>query len=439
MRRYRLHILVLAVLGAVLGVAAATAGSGTKPTAKQNRQAVSGTVSVISEATGAEQTNFKAVLAGFEKLYPNVTVRYTSAGRNLPTILATAVAGGNPPHIALLPQPGLMYDLIKKKALKPLTFVKKTVSARWSKGWIDLATRNGKLYAVYFKGANKSTIWYNVALFRRAGVKPPKTFAALLKAARTLRASGTRAYSFGGADGWTLTDLFENIYLRQAGPVLYDRLSNHRIKWTHSSVKAALRTMAKIVGDTNNIVGGRDGAIQTSFADSVPAAFGSNPKGAMVIEGDFVPGTITGATDAKPIQDFNYFAFPSIKSSTKAAILGGGDAVVMFKNTAAARAMIRYFTTPQAATIWARRGGFSSPNKLVKPSAYTSPLSRRTAIALARAPIFRFDLSDLQPASFGATNGQGLFKLFQDFLRNPRNVTGISRQMEQAAAAAYRK
>ncbi len=36
------------------------------------------------------------------------------------------------------------------------------------------------------------------------------------------------AYSIGGADGWTLTDLFENIYLRQAGPEKYDQLSDAR-------------------------------------------------------------------------------------------------------------------------------------------------------------------------------------------------------------------
>ena len=46
--------------------------------------------------------------------------------------------------------------------------------------------------------------------------------------ARTLKASGPPAYSIGGADGWTLTDLFENIYLRQAGAAKYDQLSKHR-------------------------------------------------------------------------------------------------------------------------------------------------------------------------------------------------------------------
>ena len=46
-------------------------------------------------------------------------------------------------------------------------------------------------------------------------------------------------------------------------------------------------------------------------------------------------------------------------------------------------------------------------------------------------------MSDLQPAAFGATDGQGEWKLFQDFLTNPTDVDGIARQLESAAAQAY--
>ena len=165
------------------------------------------------------------MLADFEKLFPDVDTKYTSAGRNLTTIISTAVAGGNPPDMALIPQPGYMRELVKKKALKPITFMTNTIKRDWSAGWLALGRVNGKLYGLYLKGANKSTIWYNVKLFKNAGVKTPKTFPALLKAAKTLKASGTKAYSIGGGDGWTLTDLFENIYLRQAGGSLYDKLS----------------------------------------------------------------------------------------------------------------------------------------------------------------------------------------------------------------------
>ena len=47
----------------------------------------------------------------------------------------------------------------------------------------DAGQVDGKQYAVMFKGANKSTIWYNVADFKEAGVEPPKTWDDLTKAA----------------------------------------------------------------------------------------------------------------------------------------------------------------------------------------------------------------------------------------------------------------
>ena len=434
MRRYRLILLTLVVVGAAI---AATSAGG-QGSATTGNTAVSGSISVISEATGAEQRNFLAVLAGFKKLYPNVKVRYTSAGRQLPTLLGTAVQGGNPPDIALIPQPALMREFAQRGALKPITFLRTTIRRDWSPSWLSLGTVGGKLYGLYFKGSNKSTVWYNVAAFEDAGVQPPTTFPQLLQAAQTIKASGLPAYSIGGADGWTLTDLFENIYIRQAGAANYDKLANHTLKWTHPSVKSALRTMAQIVGDTENIAGGQPGALQTDFATSVTQAFTDPPKAAMVLEADFVGGVITGSTKAKPITDFNVFTFPSIGGS-RPSVVGGGDAVVMFKDNPAARALLRYFATPRAATIWAKRGGYSSPNKRVPASAYSDPLQRRTALALARASTFRFDLSDLQPSAFGGTAGQGLWKLFQDLVRNPQNIDGIASQMEAAAARAYRK
>ena len=137
------------------------------------------------------------------------------------------------------------------------------MAKNYTPSWITLGTSSGKLYGMVFKGANKSTIWYSVAAFKNAGVKPPTTWTQLLADAKTLRASGTPAFSIDGGDGWTLTDLFENIYLRTAGAAKYDQLAAHTIKWTDPSVKVALKTMAQIFGDTGNIYGGTVGALQT--------------------------------------------------------------------------------------------------------------------------------------------------------------------------------
>jgi ABC-type glycerol-3-phosphate transport system substrate-binding protein len=429
--KIRWYLVGLVTLMAVALVVAGTAGGAHKA------KGVSGSVSIIAKWTGDEQKSFEAVLAPFKKANPGVRIKYTGAGDNVPQIVSTAVQGGNPPDIATMPQPGLMKDFASRGALKPITFARAAIARNYAPVWLSLGSVNGKLYGLFFKGANKSTIWYNVKSFRGAGVRPATSWPAFLRMAKTLRASGTPAYSIGGADGWTLTDLFENIYLRTAGGAKYDALSAHRLKWTDPSVKTALRDMAAILGDSGNIAGGTAGALQTDFPTSVSNVFASNPKAAMVLEGDFVPGVVASKNPLKPISGYNQFAFPSIGGS-KPAVMGGGDIVVMFRDSPAARALITYLASAQAATIWASRGGFSSPNKNVRAGAYHDPLNRATAIALARASLFRFDMSDLQPAAFGSSTGQGEWKIFQDFLKS-KNVNGTAAALERSATAAYKK
>jgi alpha-glucoside transport system substrate-binding protein len=50
-----------------------------------------------------------------------------------------------------------------------------------------------------------------------------------------------------------------------------------------------------------------------------------------------------------------------------------------------------------------------------------------------------FDMSDQQPPSFGASATQGEWKLFQDFLKHPKDVAGIQKKLEAAAASSYKK
>ena len=266
-------------------------------------------------------------------------------------------------------------------------------------------------------------------------MEPADDWDTWLKNGDTLSASGVAPYSIGGADGWTLTDLFENIYLRSAGPDKYDQLATHDIPWTDQSVKDALTTMADVL-QSDKIAGGTESALQTDFPTSVTQVFSDPPKAAQVMEGDFVAGVITDSTKAEPKTDFDVFAFPSINGSPQ-VVVGGGDTVVMFKDSPAAEALVKYLASPEAAEIWAAKGGFATLNKNVDASVYPDEITKTTAGALADVDTFRFDLSDLQPAEFGGTVGQGLFKLFQDFLKNPKDVDGIAQQMEDAAAKAY--
>ncbi len=385
------------------------------------------------------QKNFADVIKGFNKLYPNVHVNYKPVGSDLPTVLATAVAGGHPPDMADIAQPGTVKQFATQGKLKPISYAASTIGKNFAPAWKTLGTFNGKLYALVFKAANKSLVWYSVPAFKNAGVKPPKTFKQLLTDAGTIKASGTPAYSIGGADGWTLTDLFENIYLRTFGPAKYNALSQHKIKWTDPSVTTALTTMAKILGDKANIYGGTSGALQYGFNDSVTNAFASPPKAAMVFEADFVGGVITSSTKAKPQTGFNTFTFPSITPGPdSSAVEIAGDLFVTFRDNPAIEAFVKYLATPQAAEIWAKEGGFGTGNKNVPASIYPDPITRASEAPILTAKSVVFDMSDNQPPAFGSTSGQGEWGLFQQFLKNPKNVKGIQQQLESAASKAYK-
>jgi alpha-glucoside transport system substrate-binding protein len=432
-----LVVLMLAFAAAGCGGDDDDDGEGAGTTAEETgttQEQVSGSVSVMGIWVGEEQRSFQAVIDGFKEVQPDVTVRYNPVGDNLPTVLSTAVQGGNPPDVAAIAQPGLMTQFVDQGKLQALNFLQDSVVENFGQSVVDTGTVDNSFYGLLWKANNASTVWYNVKAFEDAGVEPPETWDDLLQDGETVKASGLPAYSIAGADGWTLTDLFENIYLRTAGADLYDQLSKHEIPWTHASVKEALTEMAKIFGDSDNIAGGTTGALQTDFPTSVSNVFAASPKASMIIEADFVPGVVQ--TTLKPETGFNFFAFPSINDSPP-AVVAKGNLVIAFNDTPAVRAFLDYLVSPESAEIWVKRGGFASPNKNVPASSYADPLLRETSQTMTDAETLRFDLADLQPSAFGATVGQGLWKLFQDLLRDPDDVNGIAAQMEAAAKRAY--
>jgi len=434
--------LAAAVLVAVLAISAGfgAAKSSGKSTQTQANTAVSGTVSFDGIWTGAEATAFGKVIKAFNRVYPNVHVKYKPVGNNVPTVLATAIAGGHPPDMADIAQPGLVKQLAQQGHLKPITYATRTIAANFAPAWRQLGTVNGKLYALVFKASNKSLLWYNVPAYKQAGAKAPTTWAQLIKNASLLKGSGVPAYSIGGADGWTLTDLFENIYLRTYGVAKYNALTTHKTKWTDSTVTATLKKMDQILGDSSNLAGGTTGALQYGFNDSVTNAFSSPPKGATVFEGDFVAGVILSSTKAKPGSGFNAVPFPSITPGADAgAVEIGGDLLVTFRDTPAIEAFVKFLATAPAAEAWARLGGFGTGNHNVPASIYPDAITRATEAPIGKAKAVVFDMSDEQPASFGSTTGQGEWGIFQTFLKNPANYTPIAQQLEKAAAAAYKK
>ncbi|UBU15101.1 ABC transporter substrate-binding protein [Nonomuraea gerenzanensis] len=435
-----------AAILAGLAVAVAACGNApttTEPTAAGSASATSGgakplqgvKIEVAAKWTGAEQKNFEQVLAAFTAK-TGAEVTYASTGEDTGAYLGPRIQGNNPPDVAILPQPGLVEQYVEQNALKPLTpEVTKEIDANYTPYWKELGSVDGKVYGVLVKAAHKSLVWYRSQAFEDAGVQPPTNWDELVKAAQTVADSGTPPFSLCGASGWTLTDLFENVYLSTAGPENYDKLSDHEIPWTDPTVGVALEKIAQIASKNDYLVDGTSGTMQTDFPTCVTKVYGTD-KAAMVIEADFVAVEAVNA-GAKVGEEAKYFPFPKAGDTTPVVL--GGDVAVAMKDTPGAMALVQFLASKEGGEVWAKLPGYLSPNKNVSPDNYPDELTKQLGQTIVSAgDAVRYDMSDLAPSAFGGTDGKGEWKVLQDFLRDPSDVKGTQEALEAEAKKAWK-
>ncbi|SRR6266568_754278 len=394
------------------------------------------TIQVAGVWSGDEQKDFEKVLAVFEQ-QTGAKVQFTSAGDQLPTVLQTKIAGKNPPNIAFLAQPGSIAQFAKEGALKPLPAdVLATVNQYQSPAWSKFGTVNGQVYGVWFDASDKSVVWYNNKAFSSLGAQPPKTWSDFVTLSGQLADAGLTPMSIGAGDGWVLTDWFEQIYLQTAGVDDYNKLGAHQIPWTDPTVTKALQMLQQYFQD-RYLPGGRANALQTDFPTSVVNAFEATPKAAMVYEGDFVATSIQSSTKSVVGTDAKIFPFPQI-GSTKPGVETGGDAAVAFTNDKATMELMKFLATPAAGSVFAKSGGFLSPDKDVALSNYPNDITKTMEQQLqAAGNDIVFDMSDQAPPSFGATKGSGEWKDLEDFMANPTDITGAEQKLEADAVKDY--
>src|SRR5580692_11065615 len=90
---------------------------------------IGGSLTVWSEWTGAEQSDFQASIQAFES-ETGVTVNYRGIGSNIAATVQAAVAGGKGPDVAFVPSPATLDALAAKGQVKPITSVIGSVAAK---------------------------------------------------------------------------------------------------------------------------------------------------------------------------------------------------------------------------------------------------------------------------------------------------------------------
>jgi alpha-glucoside transport system substrate-binding protein len=338
------------------------------------------------------------------------TVKYIGDKSFEAQVLVQAKAG-NPPDIAIVPQPGLLQQLVATGTVKEAPAeTAANVDKFWGADWKAYGTVDGKFYAAPLGASVKSLVWYSPSEFKDKGYTVPTTLAELKTLTDKIAAGGTKPWcagiGSGEATGWPVTDWMEDMMLRLSGPEAYDKWVNHTTPFNSAESAAALDAVGSYLKNPAYVNGGLGDVksiASTTFQDGgLPILDGtcSLHRQASFYASNFPEGT-------KVAEDGDVFAFylPGVDATSK-PVLGGGEFITAFSD----RPEVKAFQTYLSSDLWANNkvaatpnGGWVSANKGLDATKLTSPIDQLAAQILQDPKAaFRFDGSDQMPAAIGS-------------------------------------
>lgn len=358
------------------------------------------TVTVFgSEVEGELQGNQDA----FEQFTEDTGITVEISGdRSFETQIGTQIDGGNPPDIALFPQPGKVNDFAEDIIPLPDEVVTE-VEENFDPGFTDLVTIDGELKGVPLKADLKSVIWYSPAQFEENGYEIPETFDDFLALADTMAADGNTPFCIGiGSDdatGWPFTDWVEDFMLRMKGPDVYDQWYQHEIPFDDPDVVEVTEAVYDLWSGEGYVFGGVENVAATPFADAgLPLLEGDCQ---MHRQGNFYSANFPEDTTYGPDGDIDAFFLPGSEENPNITLSGGNYAAALADRPEVMEVM-RFMASPEYASARAVTAGFLSPNKNVDTSQYPDELTQSFGEILAAGDPVRFDASDLMPGAVGA-------------------------------------
>jgi len=400
------------------------------------------TINFLGVWGGQEAEVFNAMAKQFEdKTGIKVELEAT---RDLDAVITTRVEAGNPPDIAGLPGPGKLIELAQAGKLVELSKIMdmKEFDKNYSSGWKSLGTVDGKLYGVFMKAATKGLVWYNPKTFKDKDLPVPTnewTWDQMMALSKQAIAKGISPWSIGiesgAASGWVGTDWLENIFLRVNGPDKYRDWYEGKLAWTSPEVKKVWEIWGQIVADPKMAYGGSRYINSTNFGNAASPLFTKPPQALLHQQASFIQGFIMDQFPTlKPVEDFDFVAFPAIDPRYSKAVEAAADVIAVFRDTPEVKAFVNYLTSAEAQAFWAAGTGALATNKNVSLVFYSDPLIRRAADILNKSEIVVFDASDMMKSEMNAA----FWSAVVSYVENPKNLDSILAQLEKVRKEVYR-
>ncbi|GAA4844330.1 ABC transporter substrate-binding protein [Luteimicrobium xylanilyticum] len=450
MRRSR--ILTAAATGAAVALVAAGCSSGssddnsTKAGSAPTLTGDCAQFQAYAGHSGSKVTMFGSILspesdslnkswADFQKC-TGITIQYTGSN-TFESDLPVKVNGGNAPDLAIIPQPGLLQQMVHTGTVKapPEQTVKN--EDNWNAAWKGYGSVDGKFYAAPMSANMKSLVWYSPAYFKKMGYTVPTTWADLMTLSSKMASDMTGTakpwcggISSGTASGWPATDWLEQVVLGTYGGDVYDDWISHKIKFSDSQIQDAMKTVQNWMLNPDWVNGGYGDVktiATTTFQNAgLPIL---KDKCGMLQQASFYEAQWPKGTKVGPDGDVNAFYLPAVNPDIKTPVEGGGEFVTAFSDKPAVQAVQNYLSSPEWADSRIKVApGWVSANEKVDQSLYTDPIDKLSAKYLADPnATFRFDASDSMPAAVGSGT---FWKGMVDWFGSGKSAADVAKEID---------
>jgi len=260
MKRSRRRGIAIAALATALLVAATTAWAASG--ARRERSAAGGSITVWLSGTYAGATPgstyrtwLDGIKARYEKKFPGSKVTYVLTPINnaqFTAQIAAAFASKRVPDAMLVYSGGYTTPYMLSSLQKLNDRVAKTPGFYASQGAWDLSCLNlnckggkGEIYAIP-NDEGSYALYYNKALFRKAGIaRPPHTYAELLADCKVFKSKGILPLAYGDRDGYSTDNWVTYDYASYMAPNDIALVNDRKLKYTDPKLVKPLEQLVK--------------------------------------------------------------------------------------------------------------------------------------------------------------------------------------------------
>jgi raffinose/stachyose/melibiose transport system substrate-binding protein len=338
--------------------------------------------SITVQVQTGQESEIQGFISVFKKQHPGYTVKTQTVSQTAKTGSNLQVlTSSNAPDVAIVPTNSQAFTkLTTGKQLTDISDVWKAadLDKRYGSSLSKALKTNGTPYIVSFDQTIYNVVYYNKALFEKAGITAPAdhriaSLNDLTSMAQKLKAIGKDGLSIGPGDGFQSSWMIDAFLPTAASP---DQLQNYLSSWQSSKTPVSAKYTDKPFVDSIARIQqmGQAGVFQAGYLGQNVAQSEANfiqQSAGMLLDGSYSPAVLKKGGISF---DYDWMLLPPIDSSAKTQVsLYNGNAYaipVRAKNVAGAKLFLRSVISAQGQETLPSLGSLPSVND-VPASAYS--------------------------------------------------------------------